>query len=396
MNLPFDLTAEVDRLIKNKSIELPTYPGVALKLQRLLSSGDYGLDALAKLVQADQALATNTMRAANSAFYRAAAPVTNLHAAIGRIGAKELGNIAIAGTLGLSANAAGPLAALRQDSWRASLVSALVSQELARVRHVEPGEAFLSGLLHDFGETIAYACFEAILEMHPETEPQHAASWQWEAQRHHVELGQTLAADWKLPLFVLETVQHHLDGDVSSCKHGELVRLVNVADGVTMRLLEAPSLEAARLDDLPGLAKGELEKLEGLVPRIPSFLKSFDDAMAEVPSLDGASLVTQPETTLKGAVREVSFPVRVGKKGEQQEAYRAVAWSEAGLRVRGAHSLPERHLVSLELEGLKLFAMVTLCSASDSGCLIELKPFAMDRALTAAWNELGKARDAAA
>ncbi|MFZ5446793.1 MAG: HDOD domain-containing protein [Myxococcota bacterium] len=395
MNLPFDLETEVARLIRNKSIELPTYPGVALKLQRLLSSGDFGLDALAKLVQADQALATNTMRAANSAFYRAAAPVTTLQAAISRIGAKELGNIAIAGTLGLSANDTGPLAALRQDSWRASLVSALVCQELARQRRVDPGEAFLAGLLHDFGETIAYACFEAILEAHPEVEPQHAASWQWEGQRHHVELGATLAADWKLPPFVLEVIEHHLAADVSACRYPDLVKLVNASDAVTMRLLEAPSLEAARLDDLPALSKDEVAKLEALVPRIPAFLKSFDDAMADVPSLEAASLVKQPATTLKGDVRELRFPVRVGKKGEHQESFHAVAWCETGLRIEGAHPLPERHLVTLELEGLKLFAMVTLCSASDRGCVVELKPFAMDRQLTAAWLALGAPRAAA-
>lgn len=383
-----ELDAEVVRLIRNKSIELPTYPGVALKLQRLLSGGDYGLDALTKLVQADQALATNAMRAANSAFYRASSPVTNLHAAIGRIGAKELGNIAIAGTLGLSANASGPLASLRQDSWRASLVAALVSQELARARQVEPGEAFLAGLLHDFGETIAYACFEAILESHPETEPRHVASWQWEGQRYHVELGMALAADWKLPDFVVEVVMRHTDADVSGCAYPALVKLVAVADAVTLRLVEATSIEAARLDDLPGLTPAEREKLESLVPRIPAFLKSFDDAMAEVPSLE-ASLVVQPETTLVGEVREVDFPARVAKKGEQYEAYRAVAWCLTGLRLRGAHPLPERHLVTLELEGLKLFAMVTLCTASDAGCLVELKPFAMDRALAAQWAQLG-------
>lgn len=392
MALSFDLDAEVVRLIKNKSIELPTYPGVALKLQRLLSGGDYGLDALTKLVQADQALATNAMRAANSAFYRSSAKVTNLHAAIGRIGAKELGNIAIAGTLGLSANAGGPLASLRQDSWRASLVAALVSQELARARQLEPGEAFLAGLLHDFGETIAYACFEAILEDHPDAASQDAARWQQEGRRYHVELGAALAADWKLPDFVLEVVTRHTDADVSGCAHPALVKLVAAASAVTARLVEATSLDTARLDGLPGLTRAEVEKLEGLVPRIPAFLKSFDDAMADVPSLEGPRLVAQPRTTLEGEVRDVTFPARIARKGEQQEAFRAVAWCPTGLRLSGAHPLPERHLVTIEVEGLKVFAMVTLCAASGAGWLVELKPFAMDRELAAKWAQLGVAR----
>ena len=128
MDLPFDLDAEVVRLITSKSIELPTYPGVALKLQRVISSGNYGLGELAKLVESDQALATAVLRTANSAFYGAAAPLTTLPLAIGRVGANSLNNIAIAGTLGAQSSAEGPLASLRKDSWRRSLISALFNR----------------------------------------------------------------------------------------------------------------------------------------------------------------------------------------------------------------------------------------------------------------------------
>lgn len=397
MELPFDLDGEVVALIRSQSIELPTYPGVALKLQKLLSGGDYGLDALAKMVQTDQALATNVMRAANSAFYRASAPASKLDAAISRIGAKELCNIAIAGTLGVTANAEGPLAPLRKESWRASLVSALICQELARARSVDPGEAFLAGLLHDFGETIAYACFEAILESHPDCPPQQLATWQWEGQRYHVELGMALAHDWKLPPYIDECVRRHGDEETVGAEHRALVDLVAVADRVTLRLLEAPTLERASLADIVGLKKEELPRLEALVPRVPAFLQSFDDAAVVVPSVDApVSLVAQPATTLSGTPCAVDFGVNVTKKGQQQH-YRATAWTPDGLRLQGAQPQPERHLLTLELPaGLKVCATVQLCAVSDHGCLLEVKPFAMDRATTAAWSKLAGPAAAAA
>ena len=398
MELPFDLDAEVVRLIRSKSIELPTYPGVALKLQKLLSGGDYGLDSLSKMVQTDQALATNVMRAANSAFYRASAPASNLGTAISRIGAKELCNIAIAGTLGVTANAEGPLAPLRKESWRASLVSALVCQELARVRSVEPGDAFLAGLLHDFGETIAYACFEAILESHADCPPQHLAQWQWEGQRYHVELGMALATEWKLPDYIDECVRRHADSDFSDSERKALIELVALSDAISLRLLEAPTLVDAKLHDVPGLKPAELARLENLVPRVPAFLQSFDDAAVAVPTVDAPppSLVTQPQTTLPPDARTVDFGVNVTKKG-QSAHYRATAWSPNGLRMVGAQPQPERHLLTLELPGgLKVCATVLLCAASDAGCLLEVKPFAMDRPTTAAWAQLAPRPAAAA
>lgn len=391
MELSFDLDAEITRLIQSKSIELPTYPGVALKLQRLLSGGDYGLDSLSKMVQTDQALATNVMRAANSAFYRSSTQVSNIGAAIGRIGAKELCNIAIAGTLGLTGTAAGPLAALRKESWRASLVSALICQELARSRKLEPGEAFLAGLLHDFGETIAYACFEAILETHPTCAPQHLASWQFEGQRYHVELGQALAAEWKLPEFVEECVRRHAGDSFEGTTHRALLELVALSDTVSLRVLEAASIELAKLDEVKGLLPGELDRLVALVPRIPSFLQSFDDAKVDVPSVDKpVSLVKPPSTTLAAGEVAVDFTVNVAKKGVLTH-YRAEAWTSSALRFKGVQPQVERHLLNLELPaGLKVCATVQLCSVSDQGCVIEVKPFAMDRATSAAWMKLGQ------
>jgi len=123
---PFDLDEEVVRLIKARLIELPTYPGVALQLQRVISSDNYGLDDLVRLVESDAALASHVLRAANSAFFHATTPVTTLSQAISRVGAATLSNIAIAGTLGVEASIDGPLAAMRRDRWRRSLFPATV------------------------------------------------------------------------------------------------------------------------------------------------------------------------------------------------------------------------------------------------------------------------------
>lgn len=383
MELPFDLEKEVAVLIRNKSIELPTYPGVALELQRLISSGNYGLGELARLVESDQALATAVLRTANSAFYGGAAPLTTLPQAISRVGANSLNNIAIAGTLGVQGSMEGPLLSLRKDSWRRSLISALLCQQLAPRRRLDPGEAFLAGLLHDFGETIAYACFEVLLESHPQSRPQNAASWLWEAQRSHVELGVELAADWRLPDFVVATVTRHHDVEISE----PMVQLVAMSDVVSARLTEATSVDDVVLTGIPGLAASEVEALRAVMIKVPAFLESFEDAKTPTAHPE-PSLVSAPSSSLGKGAKAVDFALTVVTRSGRTP-YQATEMSASALRMQGAFPQPERQLINLELgPGMKVCATVKLCLVSDHGCVVEVQPFAMDRTAQTAWTRL--------
>jgi HD-like signal output (HDOD) protein len=385
LDLPFDLDAEIVRLIKAKLIELPTYPGVALQLQRLISSENYGLDALIRLVEADQALASHVIRAANSAFFRATTPITTLAAAISRVGASELCNIAIAGTLGVQASVEGPLAAMRRDSWRRSLVGGVLSQTLAKARRLDPGEAFLAGLLHDFGETIAYRTFEVMLQLHPHTRPQNAAQWQWHAQKYHVELGMALSAEWKLPAYLSEVVMRHHEDDTSFCEAPKMVELVALTDDISTRLFDAPSLDEAQLPAIIGLQSHERELVNRLVPRLGSFLQSFepDATGASVPSL-----VAQPQAIAPPPKpQQLDLEVTVVKK-DRRDRYRATHLADAVLCVKGPTPQLERHLVTVELNDFQFSATVSLCTAADDGCSIELRPFALAGNSLAKWKEL--------
>lgn len=384
LDLPFDLDAEVVRLIKARLIELPTYPGVALQLQRLIASENYNLDALVRLVEGDPALASHVLRAANSAFFRASAPITTLPNAISRVGASELSNIAIAGTLGLQASIEGPLVTMRRDSWRRSLVGALLSQELARARRLDPGEAFLAGLLHDFGETIAYRTFEVILELHPRAKPQNAAQWEWQAQKYHVELGMALAADWRLPAFLQEVVMRHHDDDTSFCEHPKLVELVALTDDLSTQLFDAPSLEAATLPSRIGLSTPEREGLQRLVPKLPSLLQSLDVPSDQKPA---PSLVSPSPSSVPASAPRFDVELSVVKK-DQRDQYRLLQATEGALRMKGSVPQTERRLVTIEVQTLTFSATVVSCTAADDGCIIELKPFALSGEQLSQWRRL--------
>ncbi len=388
MHLPFDLDVEVVKLIDSKSIELPTYPGVALKLQRLISSGNYGLPDLAKAVESDQALATAVMRTANSAFYGASKPITTLQLAIARVGANSLNNIAIAGTLGAQGSSEGPLVSLRRASWRRSLISALLCQHLAPRRKINAGEAFLAGLLHDFGETIAYACFEALLESHPASTPQDSESWANEAQRHHVRLGTILAAEWKLPPYVLATVQHHHDVAPAAPEFAPMVQLVAMVDVLVSRLGDLPAVGQIRLDDLPGLPRAEFEGLREVMLKAPAFLESFEDAGAPKAKAEPSLVAPAPSALLTDGSTAVDFELIVTTRSDRR-VYSATQMSPNALRMVGTSAQTERQLIHLELKpGVKACATVMSCAPSEGKFAVEVKPFALNEPARAEWDRL--------
>jgi len=85
-----DLDGAVDDLVARDAVEVPPYPAVAMKIERLVGSGDFGLDELARLATSDQALAADVLRCANTAAFARGAPVASVPQAVARIGAGEL------------------------------------------------------------------------------------------------------------------------------------------------------------------------------------------------------------------------------------------------------------------------------------------------------------------
>jgi hypothetical protein len=242
-------------------------------------------------------------------------------------------------------------------------------------------------MLHDFGETIAYACFEAVLESHPEAASRSAAAWQWEGQRYHVELGMALASEWKLPEFVVEAVMRHTDTDFAGSAFPALVELVSICDSVALRVLESPDVEQVELN-VPGLRAEERAVLAALLPRVPAFLQSFEDGASPRSVAAKPTLVLAPETTLTGRRCPVAFPVVVASK-DHRTTYQAIEWCPTGLKMVGTAPQPMRHLINLELgAGLKFAAMVALSTVTDASCTVELKPFAMNRTVSDAWSKL--------
>jgi hypothetical protein len=136
-------------------LTFPTNVDATLKLQRALSDPDCHVDAAARLVQAEPLLAARTVAIANSVAYnRAGRDVTNVRAAVERVGFRTLGALAAAVIVRqLDSEITDPALRARADQlWQHSAHVAALAQVIARrVSQVDPETAMFAGIVHEVG-----------------------------------------------------------------------------------------------------------------------------------------------------------------------------------------------------------------------------------------------------
>ena len=126
---------------------LPPMPATAMRVVRLCRNSDVNADQLTKVIETDQAMAAELLRTANSALYKRSVSVTNIRAAVVRIGLKNVSNLAI----GLSAKALHQTVTPRsQKLWQESRTIAAAAQVIAALFKLEE-DAYVAGLLHNVG-----------------------------------------------------------------------------------------------------------------------------------------------------------------------------------------------------------------------------------------------------
>ena len=225
------LESAIQNLVGTGTLRVPPYPAVAIRVQEALGRKDTGLAEIAQLVGADAVLAAAILRCANSALYRRGPPLADLLQAITRIGAAEVMRLLVASGLSTGAQAVGSLVSVRRLIWIEGLASAVVCQELARLRGLRTEEAFVLGLLHDFGKVVASSALEALLD-----EGRFQGRWPLEAwsalvERQHVAVGMATAVAWQLPPLVGEVIGAHHDSQ-APCRDPRLLAVVVASDQV--------------------------------------------------------------------------------------------------------------------------------------------------------------------
>jgi HD-like signal output (HDOD) protein len=364
-------------LVARGDLVIPPYPAAALRLRRIVETDNFGLSEVADAASADPALAAALLRVANSALYQSSggAVVTTLGRAVHRLGARSVAAIATAAAVSATANAPGPLIDVKYRVWRHSVTCALACQRFADRATVDPDEAFLAGLLHGFGRSVAVACLERVLPSLPQKQMS-LLEWMQAAEPHRGELARAVAKQWQLPEPLVQAVA----GENASTSQ-PMSALVAFADRL-----------AAAIDR--GLSSDEIAEECRVQPNasrsIESFLESLPsaiEALAQAPPASkrpkGPGAVTRPATALHGDLRAGAIEVSDLRVLRDPIPVPLLAISAEGLAIHSQKPMQESCIVRLGLragtEKLDGWFAVLLCVPEHNHFRVELQPFAATR-----------------
>lgn len=214
---------------------LPTLPDAANRAVALADDPNCRMSDLARLIEADAAIATGLLRVANSALFAAGNPVTKLDQALSRLGLWSAKNLIISiAVQSLFRGIKGDAKARCEALWRHGSTTADLARHLNHTFRLGfKGEEYSAGLLHDLGRVlIAVADPESFSLADPMTFREDTDPTEGERAVlgvDHAALGSLFATHTNLPNDLVQAIRHHHGPDRAESAH-RLVALTATAD----------------------------------------------------------------------------------------------------------------------------------------------------------------------
>ncbi len=223
MNLPQPPTLET---VCGRAARLPTAPSLMPRLINVLNDVDSNAEDIERIIQIDPALASTTLRLANSAYFGAGQPVDSVREAVMKLGLKEIYQLASMALVNRWESGSGRNAYGSEpgDFCRHAVCTALAAEILAeKTGYAEPQMAYTAGLVCDIGKfAVAYSCHEyfPMIRAHQEEK---GCSWMTAEKDilgyDHAEAGASLLRSWHFPEVLVNAagfVNHPADAPVDA------------------------------------------------------------------------------------------------------------------------------------------------------------------------------------
>lgn len=137
--------------------KLLSLPEVFHRIERELDSQQSSLEDVARLISNDPALSTRLLHVANSALFGFPSRITTVTRAVQLLGLRQVRDLSLAILVTSTFGDPGAKGFDARAYWRASVLRAVASTELARQSGMtEPERLFLLGLLADLGHMVMY------------------------------------------------------------------------------------------------------------------------------------------------------------------------------------------------------------------------------------------------
>ena len=214
--------------IRSKIKKLDKIAPLPTIAQRVLGlAGDFGSSAqtLAELIKMDQALTGRILRVANSSFYGFSRKIGNIDLAVAILGFNEVTSITLASCLVNDYSIKENPYFTRQEFWMHAIGTGQIARKLSRlIPDIYSDNAFVAGLLHDFGKVILLQFFPDEFATVLKTAHKQKRSLNQVSREllkiDHAEIGQMVIEEWNLPPQLIQAVRfHHDPGEADKKDH---------------------------------------------------------------------------------------------------------------------------------------------------------------------------------
>ncbi len=227
----------------DKIENLPTLSIVARQLQHLMNQPKVNMASIAVVVARDQAIATQVLKLANSAFYGYPNKFKSLLQAIVVLGLNVIKNI----VTGLSIirvfqDSLDTFSFDRRQFWLHSIGCALGAKLLAQeLKYENDEDYFLAGLVHDIGiliiDQFMHPEFAKLLDYKQDAKEYCDAEKTVLGGMCHCDVGAYIAKKWGLGENIVDVIQYHHEPE--QCPREEskdLVRVISAANILSVKI----------------------------------------------------------------------------------------------------------------------------------------------------------------
>lgn len=207
----FEFVKQLASELSAGNVELPSFPDVAMRVQRVLADENVAPDVVVRVVGSEPALATRVLQMANSAALNPGGrAVVELRTAVARMGFDMLRSAAItfAMTQLRKADVYKPIEKPMNLLWQRSVVVATASFVVAkRFSRLSPDAALLAGLLHNVGKLYILTRAARHAELFEDQPTYTTIVRDW-----HANIAKALLENWGVADELVEAI-HDVDGN---------------------------------------------------------------------------------------------------------------------------------------------------------------------------------------
>ncbi len=206
-------TKSIHALVK-KIEEIPTLPAISQKVLTTVSDEDASISEISSLIEKDQALATQILKVANSAFYGFLHNVSSIDHALVILGINEVKSILLGFSVhNFFSQHEGALCDQKRF-WRHAIICSQVTKLLGRRFNIRNDETlFLIGLIHDIGKVVLdqyfYDDFEQIISYISATKTTFSKAEKAILGTTHYQIAAKLLTQWQFPENVIMPILYH-------------------------------------------------------------------------------------------------------------------------------------------------------------------------------------------